>query len=61
MFTSNNLRIYKGFKNGTSIMAKHLQARLMKLRRRAKYERLDEQLKLLVSSFDLISRDMYFK
>ena len=45
----------------TSIMAEQLQAELMKLRRRAKYERLDEQLKQLVSSFDLISRDMHFK
>ena len=42
-------------------MAKQLQEKLMKLRRRAKYERLDEQLQQLVSSFDLISRDMYFK
>ena len=47
--------------HATSIMAEQLQTGLMKLRRRAKYERLDEQLQRLVSSFDLISRDMYFK
>ena len=42
-------------------MAEQLQAGLMKLRRRGKYERLDEQLKQLVSSLDSTSRDMYFK
>ena len=47
--------------HATSIMAEQLQVGLMKLRRRAKYERLDEQLKQLVSSFHLISRDTYFK
>ena len=44
-----------------SIMTEQLQAELMKLRRHARYKRLDEQLKQLVSSFDLISGDMYFK
>ena len=42
-------------------MAEQSQAGLMKRRRRAKYERLDEQLQQLVSSFDFISRSMYFK
>ena len=44
--------------HATSAMAEQLQAGLMKLRRRAKYERLYEQLQQLVSSFDLISRGM---
>ena len=44
-----------------SSMAQQLQAALMKLRRHAKYERLDEQLQQLISSLELISRDMYFK
>ena len=44
-----------------SIMVEQLQAGLMKLRRHVKYQRLDEQLKQLVPSFDLISRDTYFK
>ena len=47
--------------HATSIMAEQFHAGLMKLRRRAKYERLHEQLQQLVSLFDLISRDMYFK
>ena len=44
-----------------SIMAEQLQAALMKLRRRARYEHSDEQWQQLVSSFDLINRNMYFK
>ena len=42
----------------TAIMAEQLPAGLMKLRR---CERLDEQLRQLIFSFYLISRDMYFK
>ena len=57
-FLFSSVIIYKSIKDlkmeqhVISIMAE------MKLRRRAKYERLDEQLQQLVSSFDLISRDM---
>ena len=43
------------------IMAEKLQAGQVKLRKRAQYELLDEKLQQLVSSFDLITRDMYFK
>lgn len=42
-------------------MAEQLQSGSMKLRRRAKYERLDEQLQELASSFHIITRDLYFK
>ena len=43
------------------IMGEKLQVGQVRIRKRAKYERLDEQLQELVSSFDWISRDMYFK
>ena len=43
------------------IMGEKLQVGQVRIRKRAKYERLDEQLQELVSSFDSISRDMYFK
>jgi hypothetical protein len=42
-------------------MAEQLRSGKMKLRRRAKYELIDEQLQQLVSSFYIIPRDMYFK
>ena len=47
--------------HATSIMAEQLQAGLLKLKRRTKYERLDKQLQQLVSSFGLISRDIYVR
>jgi len=43
------------------IMGDKLQSGQVKQRKRAKYERLDEQLQQLVSSFHLIARDVYFK
>jgi hypothetical protein len=43
------------------IMGGKLQAGQVKLRKREKYERLDEQLQQLVSTFHFITRDMYFK
>ena len=47
--------------HATLIMGEKLQAGQVKLRRRAQYERLDEQLQQLVSSFHLFTRDMYYK
>ncbi len=43
------------------IMGEKLQAGQVKLRKRTKYEHLDAQLQQLVSSFHVITRDMYFK
>lgn len=47
--------------HATLIMGEQLQAGRMKIRKRAKYEQLDEQLQELVSSFHSIPRDLYFK
>jgi hypothetical protein len=47
--------------HATLIMAEQLQSGLMKLKRRVKYELLDEQLQELISSFYTVTRDMYFK
>ena len=43
------------------IMAEKLQAGQVKLKKRAKYKLLDEQLQQMVSSFHLMIRNMYFK
>ena len=42
-------------------MAEQLQAGLVKLRKRVKYERLDEQLQQLISTFHVTPRHLYFK
>jgi hypothetical protein len=47
--------------HATLTIAEQLQAGIMELRKRAKYERLDEQLQQLASAFHVIIRDMYFK
>jgi hypothetical protein len=47
--------------HANSIVAEKLQAGQVKLRKRAQWELLDEKLQQLVSSFDLIIRDMHFK
>ncbi|CAF2617287.1 unnamed protein product [Rotaria sp. Silwood2] len=43
------------------ITAEQLQAGRVKIRKRVKYEYLDEQLQQLASTFHLITRDLYFK
>ncbi|CAF3151709.1 unnamed protein product, partial [Rotaria sp. Silwood2] len=43
------------------ITAEQLQAGHVKVRKRVKYEHLDEQLQQLASTFHLITRDLYFK
>jgi hypothetical protein len=55
------LQILKKRYQWNLIMVEQLESGLMKLRRRAKYELLDEQLQELASSFDIITRDLYFK
>ena len=47
--------------NATLITGEKLQAGQLKLRRRVKYEQLDEQSQQLVSSFHLTAREIYFK
>jgi hypothetical protein len=47
--------------HATLIMGEQLQAGQMKVRKRVKYERLNEQLQQLVSTFDSVPRDLYFK
>lgn len=47
--------------HATFVMAEQLQTGLVKLKKRIKYEQLDEQLQQLVSSFDSIARDLYYK
>ncbi|CAF1311055.1 unnamed protein product [Rotaria sordida] len=43
------------------ITGEQLQAGLVKLRKRVKYELLDEQLQRFTSTFHVTTRDMYFK
>lgn len=47
--------------HATLIAGEKLQAGQLILRRRVKYEELDEQPQQLVSSFHLTARDIYFK
>lgn len=47
--------------HATIITGEKLLAGQLKLRRRIKYEQLDEQLQQLVSSFHVTARDVYFK
>ena len=42
-------------------MVEKLQAGQVKLKKRGQYELLGAKLQQLVSSFDLITRDMYFE
>jgi hypothetical protein len=46
--------------HATLIMGDLLQAGQMQVRKRVRYERLDEQLQELVSSFDSVHIDVYF-
>ncbi len=45
----------------TLILAEQLQAGLVKLKKRVKYEFIDEKLQILASTFYVIPRDIYFK
>ncbi|CAF3455161.1 unnamed protein product [Rotaria sp. Silwood1] len=56
-----SIKDLKTEQHATLIMAEQLRSGSMKLRRRAKYELIDEQLQQLASSFYIITRDMYFK
>ena len=47
--------------HATLIMGEQLKAGQMRIRRRVKYEKLDEQLQELISSFHSIPQDLYFK
>ena len=54
-------RRFKTEQHVNLIMAEKLQAGQVKLKKRAKYKLLDEQLQQMVSSFHLMIRNMYFK
>lgn len=47
--------------HATLIMGEQLQEGQMRIRKRVKYEKLDEKLQELISSFHSIPRDLYFK
>jgi hypothetical protein len=47
--------------HATHILAEQLQAGLVKLKKRVKYEFIDEKLQMLASTFYFIPRDIYFK
>jgi hypothetical protein len=46
--------------HATLILAEKLKAGLVKLKKRVKYEFIDEKLQILVSTFYVIPRDIYF-
>jgi urease accessory protein UreH len=43
------------------ILGEQLQAGLVKITKRVKYELTDEKLQILASTFDVIPRNIYFK
>ena len=47
--------------HANSIQAEQLLSGVVKARRRAKYEILDEELQRLITNFHFMPRDMYFK
>jgi hypothetical protein len=47
--------------HATLILAEQLQAGLVKLKKRVKYEFIDRKLQMLPSTFYVIPRDIYFK
>ncbi len=47
--------------HATLILAEQLQAGLVKLKRRIKYEFIDEKLQILALTFYVIPRDIYFR
>ncbi|CAF3411286.1 unnamed protein product [Rotaria sp. Silwood1] len=53
-----SIKDLKTEQHATLIMAEQLRSGSMKLRRRAKYELIDEQLQQLASSFYIITRDI---
>ena len=48
-------------KYATLILGEQLQAGLVKIKKRIKYELIDEKLQILASTFHVIPRDIYFK